>query len=83
MGAHNVLPQVVVAVRRVQNICLCQQHQLVVLELHSPDGLGDTESPAIPYIVSSEGLALGGRAAYSAAVVAPCGFVRFHSGEVE
>ena len=37
----------------VQDICLHQQHQAVVPDLHGPDGLGKTKSPAVLDIVHS------------------------------
>ena len=52
--AHNFLPQVVVAVNRVQNICLCQKNQVVFPNLHVPYGLGGSKSTSVPYIVSDE-----------------------------
>ena len=52
--AHNVVPQAAVEVNRVQDIHLCQKHQVVVTELNCPDGLVEAKATAVPDIVSSE-----------------------------
>ena len=54
LGSHNDLLHAVVAVKRVRNIRLYQNHQVLVTELHGPDGLGEAKATDVPYIVSSE-----------------------------
>ena len=52
LGAHNVVPHVDVAVNHVQNLCLLQNHQVVVPDLHSLYGLGEAKDTPVPDIVS-------------------------------
>ena len=42
------------ALNRVRNIHLSQNHQVIVPDLHGPDGLGEAESMAVPDILSSK-----------------------------
>ena len=42
------------AVILVHNLRLCQNHQFVVTELHSPDGLGEAGNLSIPDILRSD-----------------------------
>ena len=54
LGAHNAVSQTVVSLNCVRNICLCQNHQVIVTKLHGLDGLGEAKSTAILDIVCSE-----------------------------
>ena len=51
LGEHKVVPQAVAAVLPVQNLLLCQQHQVLFPELHGPDGLGEAKTTAVLDIV--------------------------------
>ena len=42
------------AVHLIGGIFLCQQHQVAVVELHGPDGLGETKTLAVPDVVHSK-----------------------------
>ena len=52
--AHNVVLQVVVAVRRVWDILIRQDHQVIVPDMYGPDALGGGKAMAIPDIVHSK-----------------------------
>ena len=53
MGAHTYVAQVVLSVKRVCNLCLHHNHQVIVPELHGPGGLGGVKVTAVPDFVSS------------------------------
>ena len=51
LGVHHFLPQAILGVRHIQNICVCHQHQVVVTKLHVPDGLGGGAKPCPSWIL--------------------------------
>ena len=54
LGSHNCVPHAVVVVKRVHNICLRQNHQVVVPNLNRPGGFGGGKATAVPIILTFE-----------------------------
>ena len=59
MGAHTYVAQVVLSVKRVCNLCLHHNHQVIVPELHGPGGWGGGQSHGCTGCCKFQCLALG------------------------
>ena len=49
--SYNIIPQLVVALHRVQDICLHLDHEVLVLSINGPNCLGESKHTALPNVV--------------------------------
>ena len=74
LGAHDGVLREVMAVHLVRDLCLCKQYQILFLELHGPDDLGEVNDLDIPYFVHPK------VEPCTAVALDTCGFGRWHVG---